>query len=164
MSEAAETGPVRISGAAEFLARAVELVGRCRLEICLLSRELDRRVYSDEAFIEPLKRFLLSHQRARLRGLVHSPQAAMRGTHRLVELARQLSSRVEFRELPEDQKHRAEESLIGDEHCLLLKPDYSSLEARWYAHAPLDARLQKRGFQESWEQSVPAREFSELKI
>jgi hypothetical protein len=153
-----------VSGQAEFLRRAVELVSAARLDITIFSQGLDRRTYSSEFFIAPLQKFLLQHQRARLRVIVHSPGLAMRTGHRLVELGRRLPSRIEFRELPEERRLLEKEFLIADESALLLRASVEQLESRYYPHAPLLAREQKREFETWWQESQPAAEFRDLKI
>lgn len=152
------------SGQAEFLLRASQLVQSARLDITLFSQGLDRRTYSSEDFVAPLQSFLLSHQRARLRVLVHTPALAMRTGHRLVELGRRLSSRIEFRELLPERKLIRKEFLIADESSLLIRESDDQLEARYYPHAPLIARDQRREFDSWWQESIPAAEFRDLKL
>jgi len=152
------------NGQAEFLLRAAQLVASARLELTLFSQGLDRRTYSSEDFVVPLQTFLLSHQRARLRVLVHTPALAMRTGHRLIELGRRLSSRIEFRELLPERKLIRKEFLIADESSLLIRDSDDQLEARYYPHAPLLARDQKREFDSWWQESPPAAEFRDLKL
>jgi hypothetical protein len=153
-----------VNGQAEFLLRASQLLASAKLEITLFSQSLDRRTYSSEGFVAPLQTFLLSHQRARLRVLVHTPALAMRTGHRLIELGRRLSSRIEFRELSPERKLIRKEFLIADESSLLIRESEDQLEARYYPHAPLLARDQKREFDTWWQESPPAAEFRDLKL
>lgn len=156
--------PVLVTGGAAFLEHAVRLVEAARLELVICSAMLDRRVYGDETFIDRVRRFVLQHRRARLRVLVGQPQAAMRASHRLVELGRALSSRIEFRQPAEERQLPADEYLIADERVQLIRATPEQLEARYFADAPMAARLQLRVFNALWEEAVPAREFSELRI
>jgi hypothetical protein len=153
-----------VIGQADFLRRATELVNTARLELTLFSQGLDRRTYSSEDFIAPLQKFLLQHQRARLRVIVHSPGLAMRTGHRLVELGRRLSSRIEFRELPYERRLIEREYLIADESALLIRESVEQLEARYYPHAPLLARERRREFEPIWQESAPVAEFRDLKL
>ena len=153
-----------VSGIVAFGQRAIDLIGLARAEIILFSQGLDRRVYGSDAFIEPLQTFLLQHQRARLRVIVHTPAQTMRNGHRLVELGRRLSSRIEFRELLPERKLAAKEFLVADEVALLIRETPDQLEARYAAHAPMLARDQKREFETWWQESPPATEFRDLKL
>ncbi len=164
MLEPQEPAIELVNGQAEFLLRASQLVASAKLDITLFSQGLDRRTYSSEDFITPLQTFLLSHQRARLRVLVHTPALAMRKGHRLVELGRRLSSRIEFRELPSERRLIRKEFLIADEYSLLIRDSEDQLESRYFPHAPLLARDQKREFDTWWQESPPAAEFRDLKL
>lgn len=153
-----------VSGHVAYADRAIELLVHARREVVLLSQDLDRRIYGDEDFIETLRAFLLQHRRARLRALVHTPRTAMQHGHRLVELGRALSSRIEFRELSPERKSLREEYLIVDERAMLHRRTPEDLEARCYADAPALAREQLRQFEILWQESPPAREFTDLRL
>lgn len=156
--------PVLVTGGAAFLEHAILVAEAARLELAICSATLDRRIYGDETFIDRVRRFVLQHRRARLRILVGQPQAAMRASHRLIELGRTLSSRIEFRQPAEERQLPADEYLIADERTQLIRGTPEQLEARYFADAPMAARLQLRTFNTLWEEGLPAREFSELRI
>lgn len=156
--------PIVLTGRAEYTATLAHAVPIARLEILLVSVDLDRRTYGDAAFLDALTTFLLAHRRARLRGLIHEPRRVMGQGHRFIELARQLSSRIELRELAEPHRKQREEYLLCDERALLHRKAPDALEAEWQPDAPLLARETKRRFVAAWEESLPARELSELKL
>lgn len=151
-----------VSGAAEFAAAALDVVGAARHQLVLMSVELDRRLFGTDEFIERLRNFILEHRRARLRVLVHDPVAAVRNSIRLVEFGRRLSSRVEFRALPAEKRRLREEYLIADETALLYRNSPDQLEAKYYSEAPLVARSHLRAFETLWQDSTVARELSSL--
>lgn len=153
-----------ISGIAAYSERALAVVGAARMELALFTHAMDSRVYGSEAFVNAVRVFALQHRRARVRVLVHSPVVAMRGAHRLIELGRVLSSRIEFRQLGEERQSLMQEYLLADERSLLYKNSYDAIEAKHYAYAPLDARSRLREFNPLWDESVPAREFTDLRI
>ena len=152
------------SGSTEFLTRLVEMTRSARMHISLLSQTLDRRIYGNEDFLTPLQSFLLQHERARLRVLVRTPEAAMRSGHRLVELGRKLSSRVEFREIQPEHRVIEREYVIVDERSLLLRESPQELDARYYSDAPMLAREQLREFENLWQESPPSAELRALRI
>jgi hypothetical protein len=140
------------------------MVRAARQQVVIFSYDLDRRVYGADAVVDPLRAFLLHHRRGRLHGIVHSPRLAMRGAHRLVELSRTLSSRIEFRELLPERREALQDYIIVDGRSLLIRSAPQELEARYYAHAPALARDQLRHFESFWQESPPAREFTDLRI
>ena len=156
---------VLVTGAADYATRATEMVEGARMEIALLSQELDRRVYGSEAFGEAVRRFVLQHGHTRVRVLVNRTQAAVANSPRLVELGRALTSFVEFRELlPMRQQTVREEYLVADGRLLLYRETPQDLEAKYYSHSPHVARMQLRSFDLMWNESPPAQELRKLGI
>ncbi len=155
---------VAVTGSAAFAEAALEVVGVARHELVLISVELDRRLFGTEAFTDKLRGFIVAHRRARLRVLVHDPAAAVRNSIRLVEFGRLLSSRIEFRAIPEERRKLREEFLVADERALLYRSSPDQLEAKHYADAPMVARSHLREFEVLWHESEVAREMSTLRI
>lgn len=154
-----------LTGAADFAARATQMVSGARTELALLSQELDRRIYGTEIFGEALRRFVLQHSRTRVRVLVSNTQAAISNSPRLVELGRSLSSFVEFRELlPVRQQTVREEYLVADGRLLLYRETPQDLEARYYGESPHLARLQLKSFDVMWNESTTAQELRKLSL
>jgi hypothetical protein len=153
---------VEVTGSAEFAEAALQVVGAARHQLALLSVDLERNLFGTDAFTSRLRTFILAHRRARLRVLVHDPAAAVRNSIRLVEFGRLLSSRIEFRALPENRRKLREEFLIADERALLYRSAPDQLSAKHYPDAPLVARSHLREFDALWNESTVAREMSSL--
>lgn len=163
--DAAPSPPIAftaINGSEAFAAAALEVVAAARYQLVLLSVDLDRRLFGTPTFTEQLRQFILQHRRARLHVLLHDPAAAVRNSIRLVEFARMLSSRIEFRTLPEERRKLREEYLVADERALLYRSSPEQVEAKHYADAPLVARSHLREFEALWHESTVAREMSAL--
>lgn len=155
--------PELLSGVAAFAARAAERVAHAGMEVAVLSQELDRRVYGGEAFAAAIRRFVLQHERTRVRVLVNATQVAMANSPRFVELGRSLSSFVEFRELlPSRRQTIREEYLIADGRALLYRETPQDLDARDYGQIPHAAREKLREFDLLWNESPPAQELRKL--
>lgn len=153
-----------VNGSAEFAEAALQVVAAARHHLALLSVDLERNLFGTDAFTQHLRAFILAHRRARLRVLVHDPAAAVRNSIRLVEFGRLLSSRIEFRAVPDDKRRLREEYLIADERALLYRSSPDQLSAKYYEDAPLVARSHLREFDALWEESTVAREMSSLGI
>lgn len=161
---AATTAFVTVSGTDAFADAALDVVGAARHHLALLSVDLDRRLFGTDAFTEKLRHFILQHRRARLRVLVHDPVAAVRNSIRLIEFGRLLSSRIEFRVVPEDRRKLREEFLIADELSVLYRSAPDQLDAKHYPDAPMVARSHLREFEALWHEATVARELSSLGI
>lgn len=153
-----------VTGSEAFANAALEVVSVARHHLALLTVDLDRRLFGTEAFTERLRNFILQHRRARLRVLVHDPAAAVRNSIRLVEFGRMLSSRIEFRAVPEERRRLREEFLIADELAVLYRSSPDQIDAKHYPNAPMVARSHLREFEALWHESTVAREMSALGI
>ncbi|HKY92831.1 MAG TPA: hypothetical protein VJM11_17400 [Nevskiaceae bacterium] len=154
----------KVSGSAEFAQAALDTVGVARHQLSLMTVNLPQLVFGSEAFAEKLRTFVLGHRRASLRVLVHEPADAVRNSVRLAEFGRLLSSRIEFREVPATRRQLKEEYLIADEKAVLYRASTESLDAKFYAAAPMVARSHLRTFDAIWQEAQVAREFTALKI
>jgi hypothetical protein len=142
----------------------VRLAAAARVELRLLSHELDRRLYASEAFIEAVKQFVLAHPRARLRVIVNQPRVAVRNAARLLELATRASSRIELRELnPQHVEDLRGEWLIADRSLLMQRARPDSLTAL-LATAPAAVSLRAGHFDECWDAAMPSAELRSLAL
>lgn len=167
MAEDVRTDPTPelLTGIADFAARATQMVSGARTELALLSQELDRRVYGTEVFGEALRRFVLQHQHTRVRVLVNNTSAAIGNSPRLVELGRQLSTFVEFREVPlVRQQTLREEYLIADGRLWLYRETPKDLESRYHGHAPHLARHKLKEFDQLWNEATTAQELRQQRL
>lgn len=159
MSEA-----VAVEGLDGFAATALAAVGDARRELLLLSLELDPRLYGSAAFVEAVKRFALSSERAELRLLLNRTELARRG-HPLIALARRLPSRIQIRQLSlERRRDRFDELLLVDARHVLQRQDARELVSRWQADAPALAKREREDYVQLWEESEPAADLRELSI
>lgn len=154
-----------LEGSAAFAAKAAEMVAGARMELALLTQELNERVYSTENFVAVVRGFVLQHRHARLRVLVNHTQRAISGGSRIVEFGRKMTSFVEFRELlPERRMAVREEYLIADGRQLLYRETPETLESKYYGALPHHAHLKLKSFDTFWNESLPAQELRSLGI
>lgn len=157
--------PELLTGVADFAARATQMVSGARMELALMTQELDRRIYGSGIFGESLRRFVLQHSHTRVRVLVNNTQGAIANSPRLVELGRQLSSFIEFRELmPARQQSIREEYLVADGRLMLYRETPNDLESKYYAESPHLARLKLKDFDMLWNESTTAQELRKLSL
>jgi hypothetical protein len=155
--------PELLQGRVAFAAKAVELAHAARSELLLLSASLDRSLYGSEEFADAVKRFLLDNDRARLQVLVSQPTA--RNIPHLLELARRISSRIEFRQPDESQTEpNRSEWLIADRRVLLERREPEALEAQFWAQAPQRGKNRGEEFEQRWNEAEPAQELRSLGI
>jgi hypothetical protein len=155
--------PQHLEGHAALAAAVLELVRQPHRELLLLSDSLDRKLYGSAEFAEAVKNFVLSSERARLCVLVNQPALAVQNVPRILELQRRASSRIEFREPPEDRREDCRcEWLIADRRALLERRSPDALEAQLWGEAPQRGKLRGDAFDEIWNESEQAQELRSL--
>ncbi len=136
--------------AAEIEEAYVHLIQSCRRSLCLFTHDLEPRWLGSEPVVDAIKTFALSGTRVEVRITAFDISAAVSDGHRLLDLARRLSSRVKIK-IP-DQRHRDRIDAFGiaDEHGAMRRP----LASRFDGVLALDdgrrARELQADFDEVW--------------
>lgn len=143
---------------------ALALAQGARRSISILTVDLEPAVYDTEDFIETVKQLALSSRFAQIRILVQDPTRAVKEGHRLVELARRLSSFIEIRKPHEDYRTTAEAFLIADESGLLYRTVATRYEGIADVADAAQARDKLKLFNQIWQRSEPEQELRGLKL
>ncbi len=146
----------------EFRDAACELAQSARLQLNILSYAFEREIYGHSDFVRAVQALATHHARARVRILIHSPEWASRSGHRLVELARRLSSFIELRELHEQDKQQTGEILIADEKALLVRESPDVMQSRYYPEDARQAGYWLRRFEGLWAGAEPVQGLRQL--
>jgi len=147
---------------AEYPLRGFDEVGRaastladqCVRELRVLTPDLESRVYDNDAFVEAAKRLALSSRFARLRFLVVDSGPAVRSGHRLITLARKLTTFIAVRRVgPASRDGTIDAFLLADDRGLLYRSLGDRPDGTVCFNAPLAARVQAARFDELWAES-----------
>jgi hypothetical protein len=140
------------------------MAGQANNSLEIFSRDLDPFLYDREPFLEALSRLCLRNRKAQVRVLVQDPVTPVKRNHRLIELARRLSSSIELRQPHSDYQTYNEAFLIAD-HCGIIHrglADRFEGTARFYD--PVEAQRKLKWFTEIWERSQVHPEFRRLHL
>jgi hypothetical protein len=143
---------------------AALLVGQARRQVELFSPDLEPALYDQTPFIDALTRLCLSSPRARVRVLAKDFDRAVKDGHRLVELARRLSSYVELRKVHSDYQENNEAFLLVDDYGRLHRRHSPRFEGSFSCKAPLEVRRLRAFFDEVWERSEPVADLRRLHL
>ncbi len=149
-----------LEGAAALSSWSLQLIPCGLRRLRILSTELAPEVYDNDALRDALLAFATSHPQAQVQLLVRDPAPLARGNHRLVALARRLSSLVRLRELLPGSATPEDELLVTDSGGLLCWSAARPPRGYGIRHAPREARQLAEAFDELWGQS---REIAELR-
>src|SRR5690625_1352232 len=143
----------RIEGIEPIRTAAAELAAAARREILILSTDLQAHLYDQDDFLESLRQLAISTQHARIRILVSDLDPAIKHGHRLIELARQLSTFIKIRRLHSDDAALAETFLLVDQAALLHQSPPFGLMAMRYSRARFEGRQRALQFETLWERA-----------
>ena len=75
----------------------IRMVRQCKNSFEIISRHLDSQIYDTQEFIDSVRRIVLENYHARIRIIVLDPTVIIKQSHRLINLAMDLSTFIEIR-------------------------------------------------------------------
>lgn len=125
----------------DFSRSSLKVVELSRREVLLLSRTLDPALFNNEAFYQHLLDLARRDRNVRIRILVKDIRPVVEQGHRILNLARKLSSKIEIRKLLSRPEKDAIAYLIGDRRHLL----YMHEDQIYNGFVHFDAAVECRG-------------------
>lgn len=155
---------IELSTSSENLDAAVSLFTQARQSIYIYTHCLDPKIFNQSACIDALKSFVLKNNAASIKILIRNPGHTMRSGHRLISLARHLSSYIEIRVIHEDYSSAPDAFLLIDQRAMLLLQDGERYDGVCNFNNPrLSTELAHR-FTEVWNHSAGITEFRQIVI
>lgn len=135
-------------------AHALALIGQARRSLCIYSNDLEPWLYHQAAIQQVCTQFLLANPNNRLRILLADPTRAIKEGHRLLNLARRLSSNCQIRKLHPDYPSEPETFLLADRHGLLLRPKPEHHNGIALYNDAGRVKLRQAQFDQAWDVSL----------
>lgn len=158
------SGKLELPDLAALRDTSADLAGQAQRSLLLLSAILDPRIYDQQPFLDALHSLGTESELSRIRILLLDNQRLVKHHHRLLELARRLTSRVEIRRPIAEYAERSEEYLVVDGRGYIYR-EHAGEYAGWADyHDPLTARRLTEEFQEAWDHSQPDPELRRLHL
>ena len=147
-------GVQRFDTADQARPHLLAMLAQARRCLSLYSPDFEPWLYNHSSVEQACLDFLRKHPRNRLRILLNDPSRAVRQGHRLLELARKLSSNMHIRKCHPEYPQLSGAFLLVDSCAMILrpKPDRSTGEALY--REPVRARQLQRQFDLAWEHSL----------
>jgi hypothetical protein len=143
---------------------AIALAKQARRSLNIFSYDLDPLIYDNSEFVDAVKKLAISHSQSTVQIILQDSRKVIDNGHRLVELARRISSSVVIRKTPPELKNHAQAFLIADQTGLL----YRSVGERFDGYVHFNDRFQCKHlldfFAHTWEHSSPDPELRRLHI
>ena len=155
---------LELSSSQENVDATHALISQARHTIDIYTHELDTKVYNQSDCINSVKSFVLHNSNARVRILIRNPNRIIRSGHRLISLARHLSSFIAIRVIHEDYASRPDAFLIVDKRGILHLMEGDRYDGVCNFNNPrLSAELGHR-FNEVWNHSTEIADFRHIHI
>ncbi|HKK06811.1 MAG: hypothetical protein P8Y53_17005 [Pseudolabrys sp.] len=143
---------------------ALALARQAHRSLHIFGQELDPAVYDSSEFNQAVRDVAIAHPSNQIKVLVHDADSVIKRGHRLIELARRVTSHIEIRKLTEDYAHYNEAYLIADGRGLLYRKHAGRYDGIAAFNDPMRARELVRFFEEAWQRSQQFREFRRLQV
>lgn len=162
LGETAQTVPIEtLADCAEV---TLALARQATRSLHIFSRDLDARLYDTEPFLEAVRQLAIRGRFSEIRILVQNTDRAIKYGHRLIELARHLSSYILIRAAHPEFRDYNQAFLVADEVGFLQRGLADRFEGKANFYDPLDARELLRFFTKVWDASSHDPELQRLHI
>ncbi len=141
---------------------SLQLASQARKHLSIFTPDLEPALYDQQKCLDALTKLALSSARAQIRILLVNPDTAVKQGHRLIELARRLTSRFEIRCPGEDFKDEGMNFLLADGLGYVYREPGRPHQARACFNQPREVQRLQGYFDEIWETGVPDTELRRL--
>ena len=146
----------------EACAVAHALAAQAQRTLLLHTEDLEPAIYDETAFLDAVSRLVRAHGQSRVWILIHDARKVVQHGHRLIELARRLSSAIQLRRPGPPYRNCHESFLLVDGCGYLHRPIAARYEGTANFHDPGKVADWERYFMEVWERSEPDEEIRRL--
>ena len=145
---------------------AIALLAQSKREILIVTPDLEHARFDNDAFINALSAFSRSSRYTVTRLLIANPSMAVTEGHRLVKLARKLSSLIDIRQLHDDDidVSQAQAWIVADDIGLLRCTNRDPWQGSLLPKGTPYAQQARSRFMEWWERGTEIQDFRELDI
>ena len=140
------------------------MANQARRSIRIFTRDLDPGIYDRGDFVAACKRLAIRSRFSRIEILAFESQHIIRKGHRMVELARALSSRIEIRRPEKEYKKHLQTFITFDEKAYIYRSHSDRYEGVANYYDPRETRELEKLFKEIWQRSHVDTEMRSLNI
>jgi len=143
---------------------ANRMIEQGQFSLRLFTPNLDPRIFDTNEFIDAVKNLALSSTHTKIYILLLDPTLVVTRGHRIVELARKISSHIFIHRADEEDHDRFDSFIVVDDVGIIHRPHADRFEGSAEFNNPGKARLLTKEFKEAWERSVPDPELRRLHL
>ena len=158
------SGKLHLSSIEECKEASLNLISQARRSIYIFSYDLDAQIYNQTSFIDAIKSLAIRSEHSRIKVILQNNEKVQREGHRLIQLWRRLTSKIEIRRPSTDYIDHTENFLLVDKIGYLHRRLYTKYEATVDFNSRVETNKFCMFFNEAWEQSEPDSELRTLHI
>ena len=122
--------------------------------ILIFSHHLDKNLYDTEELYEAIKNLAIKSHRTHIHILVQDARPMTKNSHRLLELARRISSHISIKVTAKEHQDIVETFIIFDDHAYIIQGNPDRYDARGNFYAPRNTRKLSEQFHDMWERGI----------
>ncbi|MEA3275603.1 MAG: hypothetical protein U9Q81_10025 [Pseudomonadota bacterium] len=158
------TGAVTLSDQASLGDAVARMTRQAKRKLRIFSQDLDAPLYDRIEVLDAIRNLALQDVHVPVRILLADAAPAVYNGHRLIELARGLTSRIHIRRIPKEFQDRTKAYLLADDRGYVQRRLSAVYEGTANFNAPLHVRRLGEGFERIWELSDIHQELRRLYI
>ena len=143
---------------------AHRLAIQAQRELLLYTEDVEAVIFDQQPFLDAVSSLVRQHQDAHVWVLVENSRKTLQQGHRLIELSRRLSSRIQFRRPPPQYRNYGKTFLLCDDTGYIYRPLASRYEGSANFNNPGRTAVLKKYFMEVWEHSESDEEMRRLHL
>lgn len=153
-----------IADEAALAAAVAHLAREVQHTLYVYSADLEPRIYDTAPFIEAIRQTATASRRADIRFLVRDIDPALKAGHRLIELARQLTSFIGIRVAPARGDLKSDAFVIADQRAVLFRALAARPEGDLQMNDPRTAVVLSSRFHNLWEEGAAVPDLRRLHL
>jgi len=157
-------GYIDLKGLEDNKQTAIHMASQGQRSLKLFTPNLDPRIFDNEEFIDAVKKVALHNPRSYVNILILDPSEVVSRGHRIVELARRISSHVFIHRADEEDHDHVDTFMIIDDVGIIRRAHNDRFEGLAEFNNPAEARLLLKTFNDAWERSQPEPELRRLHL
>jgi len=148
-------GKIKLENRHQVQLIAQQIAQRARQHIEILTYDLDAPLYDNPLFLGAVTKLARANRDLCLRVLLQNNEKVQKEGHRLIELARRLTSKIEIRKPHPDFQDLRQFFMVVDTQDYFRCPNHQRYEGEAELKAPFKARELMQLYNEIWESSEP---------
>ncbi len=148
-------GYIDLKGLEDNKQAAIHMVTQGQRSLNLFTPNLDPRIFDNEGFIDAIKKLAIHSSRSKINILILDPSNVVSQGHRIVALARRISSHIFIHRVDEADQNHVNTFMIVDNVGIIHRAHNDRFEGLAEFNNPAEARRLLKTFNEMWERSQP---------